>query len=1568
MKALTQKFFASIENRFRRSRTGSVLIIVIVLLLLLAILGAAYISTTRSSRVASAQNVLSSDADTALNGIAQICNGVITDDLNDTFGDLHGNTAYVINPAPTSPIINHSYYQGQGAGTSGVPKLAPNVTTFNAGDIANTADFNASVFYYLPQGGVSASPIVAGAAGGTGWQVLNGHLPVTAVGSDPWLADRIPDPAGTGNPVWNHLTQSIQSVLVTAPSTYALEPSSILGTPFENPLTGVAIPPNALSTGALIGSMTPSSLALGNGSNAPALTATTGAPPATFIAMDADGDGIADSLPFRVPGLGLDGLTWYAGVRIIDNNSAINANTAWSRDTESYYAPNAGANNSNTWAMFQTSVGLQELMNTGDWGGATPSLATLNKYRFNDAGPIAAQNPYDETGIGSNRAPQANDRGLPSGAGTAHLKDYNFISQSEAFYQQFIRRMANPGYNTYNSGSPPTGARYQALPLSDEAALAYHFCLPNANSSSPQSLIETLLPDSLFWKTPPTIAPASPGVAYNSTPYDPANVAGWFSDNFAYPPPSGTDNLSLPLRALLVTHNPVSNYIPQLYNNNPGNPDGTGVYSSSDPLMVDDMLTYGPNTATGATSGHYRGVWNGATGYAIDDVVLYPGPTPGYSGPSYTFVARVANPAGAPANFDGNNVLMLPTTPPAAWALQPFSSNAVKANVNTATFRELFRAFWSVMAGNPSYATPFGVTGVDNFNTYDPTAPTALSPTTGNPQAMFRSPLRDPVGTNTANVSLLDAPAGTAPNFTVTNKNVMLLRAGLAAVNTLGLRDNSQNVISRRLLLKNAQIDNGAGGSTNTRVEAMVYSNAPQPFISEVFVCTSIDTDTQAGLANPQGYVAVELYNPYPFTLTLTNWQLGLINRNAAGSGYPNLLFQTTGITPNLVSVIGPMQPLNDPTVPGNGAGTPPAGAPIKIPAHGYALLENYNVLATAPAQAGDALFRPSSAVNGPPTPVPPVPGSFWETASGTGKQTGVWYGPNGAGPVATPANTCDVYVPNLQLVIGGTSSAAGASLGGELVLLRPRRADGTYTLSTDADNTFNEGTPAIPNLADLIPVDSYDFSGLPLGTAGAGGQAWSYVRMKGANPLTWFKQVFPGFYQATPIPREGGSPGQGTAVQLINAGTQTWQGTPTPPTSAVPAFGVDALMACYVNNYPAIQVYNSSANAAGDVMHFPNSLASPQHPYPTGIAPAAGQAYLHPLGGFARNGDMLDIPYIGAYRIRQVSTIGTNPQFFVEMNSLPRDCSLAAVETSVPQQDAGENIGRFVPMAASFSYLTLLQGGGPTGTNLPDYSAWTRNLFTYLTVQSGSDAYLPNTDPNLLSSNPTTPAFAYPPQNAVTPNSPIPPTPVLTADATGTDQTKQDNVGVEGLININTASWKVLSMLPFASPAADANAAAHDQAIAKAIVLYRDGDGTAANPPHGPFMSIFDLNQVPGFQNGTGALTIPSAMPTPPTSTTGLISPPDPLFPMTTAALASNVPEDYQWDCMTLDRISNLITTRSDTFTVYVVLQGWQNVGGATGPAQPMITRRFAYIVDRSAINSDPSTRFLKTVIVPND
>ncbi|MGA3068546.1 MAG: helix-hairpin-helix domain-containing protein, partial [Tepidisphaeraceae bacterium] len=289
------------------------------------------------------------------------------------------------------------------------------------------------------------------------------------------------------------------------------------------------------------------------------------------------------------------------------------------------------------------------------------------------------------------------------------------------------------------------------------------------------------------------------------------------------------------------------------------------------------------------------------------------------------------------------------------------------------------------------------------------------------------------------------------------------------------------------------------------------------------------------------------------------------------------------------------------------------------------------------------------------------------------------------------------------------------------------------------------------------------------------------------------------------------------------------------------------------------------------------------------------------------------------------------------------------------------------------------------------------------LTVQSNNDDYMPNFDPanndvttppNVLTTTGTNNADKYWPGYAAGAAGPTqtPPTPVYNADGAASDQTTQDNVGVDGLININTASWKVLSMLPMAyEPPNDPNYVANhpnyvslNENLAQQIVTYRNA--------HGPFTSIFDLNQVPTFQEGNGTVQVTAEgtapnpsnpAPYPPYSGNGLLVPADPAFPNVTVANPPypNLTEDFQGDFAVLNRISNMITTHSDTFTVYIVLEGWQNPvltpytaanPEATNPPPPQpllkVTKRFAFIADRSAINGDINTRFLKTLIVPND
>jgi hypothetical protein len=78
------------------------------------------------------------------------------------------------------------------------------------------------------------------------------------------------------------------------------------------------------------------------------------------VAGDADGDGVADCGLQKLPIGELNGLTYYVGIRIIDNNSAINVNTAMRRDRD--YSGDGAAVPAT--GFFASNVGLAELLRT----------------------------------------------------------------------------------------------------------------------------------------------------------------------------------------------------------------------------------------------------------------------------------------------------------------------------------------------------------------------------------------------------------------------------------------------------------------------------------------------------------------------------------------------------------------------------------------------------------------------------------------------------------------------------------------------------------------------------------------------------------------------------------------------------------------------------------------------------------------------------------------------------------------------------------------------------------------------------------------------------------------------------------------------------------------------------------------------------------------------------------------------------------------------------------------------------------------------------------------------------
>jgi hypothetical protein len=161
---------------------------------------------------------------------------------------------------------------------------------------------------------------------------------------------------------------------------------------------------------------------------------------------------------------------------------------------------------------------------------------------------------------------------------------------------------------------------------------------------------------------------------------------------------------------------------------------------------------------------------------------------------------------------------------------------------------------------------------------------------------------------------------------------------------------------------------------------------------------------------------------------------------------------------------------------------------------------------------------------------------------------------------------------------------------------------------------------------------------------------------------------------------------------------------------------------------------------------------------------------------------------------------------------------------------------------------------------------------------------------------------------------------------------------------------------------------------------------------PHGPFRSIYELEQVVDLRNPLGNTAAqggvvaffpagsgypPGTLPgvangywTLPLPNTRAVTPDDSLselrpagqdrLPTVAPVTVTTWPQrgDFGHRFLTLNRISNLITTRSDSFTCYILVQGWRDVepAGANSPQPSLVVqRRVGIIVDRSRVTADP-------------
>lgn len=895
-----------------------------------------------------------------------------------------------------------------------------------------------------------------------------------------------------------------------------------------------------------------------------------------------------------------------------------------------------------------------------------------------------------------------------------------------------------------------------------------------------------------------------------------------------------------------------------------------------------------------------------------------------------------------------------------------------KTNINTAQFEELQTSFLDVMADlGPSAVTTSPLSPFDDDTAmtspvvrsnpylgmqFDPKTyqPTAVR----HPVEMFRSPLRTLGGPSSAMLQPYE---------------VMQLRAAIAAVNTLAMRNPSSTdvVIAAGVSLKKYNADPTTPLAVPSQYSAVVYGMKRRPFITEVFVSNNPEVQqidptappgAPAGLQNKSGFAAIELHNPYDDQIDLTGWSLKTVDRGAA------LTYTELG---------------------GGALGTTPYYFPANtvIPPHQYLVVWNYGGQNAADGDSAQYL-----------------PGDLQDNLNRITASAG---SPN---PVPTP-----VVCPTLHNMIGK-----------ELVLVRPASA----------------GAPA--SAVEWAPVDSFDCTGLTHQVAVAGmpwptAEDWHYVRANDPLAGKAWHFVYPGRYDATQQRRQQGTDSNAASAPWDPTKPDPWSLPGKPPTPS---------------NFGFADAANSrDVGAPLGVCSFPIQIGntdSTGHFKANGAAP--GLAF--PMGGFARAGDVMQVPYIGSYMIFEPPTAppaGYTPTTFTEINSLTMDAAFAEdtdVDDDVDTRGYPEDIGRFAPalqdISAKFIHVTGTAEGGsanaisdvvrsekndywngcdlivynpnfnpalridPTNWrrqfrqvqtstaagvitvsnpfNMPlvagvrypykiqtaryGHYAWASDLLDYFTaIHSPANDFLPNVDPYLtrvdpVKNIPDPSRMINRGYNASSPPG-TPPTIV-----TNPPPVTEDDVPSEGLININTASWKVLGALPLVmggpsgTDFTQVNTALSEQ-LAKRIVYFRDVDDGTNGPggaphPHGPFKSLTELCLIPEFVSAENTINVTNAPLANPGVDRGDYS------LLTNSPLGDAVRLDFKEKYLNLTRISNLITLRSDCYTVYLQVQGWQDAGSAN--AKLMVQRRLAFIVDRSHVTPlNPSPAVYNVQVPPS-
>ena len=632
------------------------------------------------------------------------------------------------------------------------------------------------------------------------------------------------------------------------------------------------------------------------------------------------------------------------------------------------------------------------------------------------------------------------------------------------------------------------------------------------------------------------------------------------------------------------------------------------------------------------------------------------------------------------------------------------------------------------------------------------------------PLRMFRSVLRaphdrsDPAGSDMIRKPMDKDPANGAHygywnSFTprLPADQVLLLRAAIAAANVEALRDSSNNplitfggaatpsaanerVITHKIPLTAYYPD--AGGLVGPHpVVANVFGLRRQVFITEVYANSSVNVDTVSATGNPFGYVAIKLFNPNPYAISLRNCRLvGLRRFEDAATAqistpkptlsktlpyypeqYPNMTVRDAIMT--LPVPTTPIDQISLATATSNVTGG--TLLPYVVPAGGTLVLENFNSASGGPAD--DANHRPAS--------------------SGLALN----------GKLTVGANVNVAYVPGLTRVCWDR----------ELVLMRPTdctppRAAGTPANAVEyiwPDNVADTATttghanidPRTGNGANaMAPLDSYDFTGLApnlMANAASFGlpvrtraEIWSYKRAvnTAGTPNNRWQWVYPGRYDGdqsivaalttNPAPRQQGTyrafgsdsmPGMATLDQDRfdpNDPNKTPQATA--PINGGVTLTADPATVVSTPDFPDLfTIQLNGQDMPGD---------QPLHDYTAASGVASPPANRFPFGGFRRVGDLLDAPFIGSYTIQtEVASAVANSTTFLEVNPVTMDAALA--EDTDPSDnerstDTGaqsrEQVGRFISLRPSHGTAA---NGQPAVLTTDSVSVTTPPRYSYL-------------------------------------------------------------------------------------------------------------------------------------------------------------------------------------------------------------------------------------------------------------